>query len=339
MDTDDGVETVVTFKYLREIVKDSGIRIEGVNVTKSGAVSSVTVCPPKSVSPSQGLKMRVLLGVDVKTSGDEVVDIEINYMTVTKGVIIRLSDFGSKVKWQLLCSFGHEIRETPITLVIDDKIEIYGNASSLRNGSVRFDIREVSNEDVVSEFYQAAYNSHLVESKYIESLIVDRPDRLRLWEVAQLFGFGSPMTETNLKTVRRYKDKSMLAKLVYRLYGEEFFALANRGVDADRILRFRNADVPGAVHAVLRVTHGISYDIETDYPNLFKHRASVILLLRRGFAGDKIALHRFSNYMECFEINRDLKEVYLTLCRKLSDALNNSTSMLRVAKQYEKLMR
>lgn len=158
VDTDDGIETIVSLSELRDIVCVQRIGICGV-ISDGSALreNMVFIYQPQHTRSKLQIKTRVLKGIDIKVFGTMITSITLDEVSNDNIVDIRLSDFGDA------CADFVLTRNTPnagyrLNLILDDKVRYspfafcrrYYTSFANRGGiGVVFDMRECS--DLVAE--------------------------------------------------------------------------------------------------------------------------------------------------------------------------------------------
>lgn len=157
IDTDDGKESIVSYKELNKCVQ-LGIEIKGVEVRRSFGnldVSNVSVYHDANSTVPQ-LKGRLLTGVDVKLVNGMINGIEWTSNEVKSGTRVVLSQYAT------VCADAIEFKKwgtnhiAHIVLVLDDKIKIGSKAlyMAYRCSGVKVDITRVSNPVLVRMAYR-----------------------------------------------------------------------------------------------------------------------------------------------------------------------------------------
>lgn len=175
VDTDDDTETFVSFGELIQIVDDLDIKIEGVHVLKNSraGMKFIPYQDPRYCTKLQA-KTKSLLGVDVRVYKNEITAIVTDYDVVKDGTRIRLSDFGSKIADAFYCDWVSRGKNSKkLILVLDDKIEVYGDHSNLLLREVHWDISECSGGRFVDHLADA-FNTYNLD----RTLVIDKYKRV-----------------------------------------------------------------------------------------------------------------------------------------------------------------
>lgn len=140
VDTDDGVESIVSRDDLDEICCTWLVPIEGIKIYWDSFMryitSIVTYQPSETMSQLQ-IKTKVLKGIEVHSMGDMITNVLWDKDSIITPVRIRLSDFGSSCADCILSGNRHS-RLHQVTLVLDDKLSFGGKVFKLRSSDDTF---------------------------------------------------------------------------------------------------------------------------------------------------------------------------------------------------------
>lgn len=177
VDTDDGVEDIVSFSDLYSALI-AGIEVVGVCATN---LSGHTIHQPAETSSQFQVKTNLLYGVDVKTFGDTITNIRLD--NCSKPVTLRLSYYGKSCAGFIFTG-NKNVGRHRLTLVVDvdfteDTFKVhpmleffYAGASGI---GVIYDLRELDDEKA-----GLAYKTIFVDSaKELSASVIDVESRKR----------------------------------------------------------------------------------------------------------------------------------------------------------------
>lgn len=190
VDTDDGVETRHDLNSLFAAVMDYGIHIEGIYNIRGSSIcrgGSINVYQVPEHATALQVKYRLLHGIDVAVYNGAVVNIAWNNDNFKISVIIRPSDFATRLGDSILydMSISEEKAENNLIVALDDKIEDL-SLESLRGCFVDFqsymfsvfhvklDLCDMTSEEKARIVYRSV-------GRYFEfkDCIIDEPVRYR----------------------------------------------------------------------------------------------------------------------------------------------------------------
>ena len=176
VDTDDGVEEIVSFGDICRYVSEYGIDIEGVSVEEfpfGRFVHDIDVYQPKDSLSRDQVRLQLLLNVSIVVYDSLITKITWNAEKMSAPVTIRLSDYGTRLGRNILVD--NEISGShKVTLILDDKLQFdadectaflfeegfFRGCNMGRNGmGVVIDLSELSNDYVVSSIYEGLYRT------------------------------------------------------------------------------------------------------------------------------------------------------------------------------------
>lgn len=185
VDTDDGIESIVDYSDLCDIIRDFGFDIKGV-YTKT---ININVCethlfldyavpyqPLNDVTQLQA-KTSMLTKVRITTWRDMITNIKFDEDACSCRASIRLSDFGNKVA-DYVFNNTMPVRKHAVTLVLDNRLDFtkWSFSSGLRGypgvevQGVVYDIRELS-DDKAAIIYKRLYQDKISIFDIRKSLI------------------------------------------------------------------------------------------------------------------------------------------------------------------------
>lgn len=176
VDTDDGVETIISYSDLRDAVMKFGIEVIGVEVIDDTNGVDIQIWQNPAECTRVQSKYLVLYGLDVKIHNDTIVDVKSAGLR-KDSVRLRLSDLASKCGSRAFRSLILSSRNEVI-IVVDDKVEL--DATAFRglpsNRAMRMDVSEVTREDLIESFYMSLDSMQLM-GWYLSYIIDDSARR------------------------------------------------------------------------------------------------------------------------------------------------------------------
>lgn len=190
VDTDDGHETVCSYKEVLSAVSECKLDIAGAEKLKRfayvGYIRPVQPAQPDSLLSKLQVKTSVLLHTDVCVYRGSIASLVTANYDIKEPVEIRLSDFGDGCwdgflrgnKW-----WGHH----RVTLIFDDKIHltdlslylsVNDDAHSLGvdGAGFMFDLREVTRQGLIQNVYESLWCHNHIETP---NSIIDTPSRMK----------------------------------------------------------------------------------------------------------------------------------------------------------------
>lgn len=177
VDTDDDVETLVTYSELNEATGLMNLHIEGVELDEY--VSEIIPYQDKRYYSNKQLRAKMLLGVDIRTYKDEVSAILLDNRILKDNTKIVLSEFGKRISG--VAEIGFTSMRGPhnkLIIVLDDKIEIYGDALRIFISGVYWDVSQMP-DNFVRMMYEYLVMHH-VDHKYWRQFLIDSKGRYML---------------------------------------------------------------------------------------------------------------------------------------------------------------
>ena len=177
VDTDDGVEDIVSPTEIGQAVNFLFIKIAGVNPSL-GITRPYQSLGTKTVFQT---KLLALHGVDTTVWSDMITSIRFDQHLETRSAELKLSDLGTSIGDFVLR--GNTVSgELKLTLVFDDKlvsVEEYAfsplttKATSLSGLGVVFDLRGVKREALAKSVYRSLMLGGGKKKKYIDAKVLD----------------------------------------------------------------------------------------------------------------------------------------------------------------------
>lgn len=326
-DTDDYVETQCTYMEIKQYVLEMGLEIKGVTTHESltrvpdGSalvagldIQHIEVYQNAAFLTSKQAKAATLLGVDIKVSGKDIVQISVPNDLPKNTVKVRLSDYGETCSSHILGTI-RLTRGKTLVIVIDDKIKVTTrtfHAISDHYGVV-LDITEVTNLKIVERIYntdtvQRAFDSFTV-------FIEDIPERKEFYKGVGILRCGLDRSSSSLGAKGLLKDADKVCQQLIKRYDKEFRDL----VDAPLVLK--NV-LPDYVINIFAQRQSVRWILEKyalgmlDF-NLVKTQAEdVLYVLRECSKIDRASLNRFENFIKYFDVPTEYRQLYMRLCVK-----------------------
>ena len=337
VDTDDYVEEVVDKKQLNDIVLVKGIDIAGVTVGsgrisgKYGAgargtyIRNVEVYQNPEYATRASAKAALLYGVDIKTSGKQIVSISVPGGLRKKLVKLRLSDFGESCGAHVLEQIvvgEHEL----LMLVMDDKIKITQktfDGISLQYRVV-IDLSEVTDRKTVERVYTC--ENFKTGASNLDIYIQDEIERLDFYKGVGILtrGVGQYSGTFRMSDLLRSPESTQAELEDY--FGKSFLDLSNEPI------ALKTHPSVG-----LQIQNFVSQGSTREFMNLYKsgklsweyvkaHGRSVLYVLRDVTTMNRNTLQRFENYVTWFDATKELRQAYTRLCVRTIQWFNDYTS-------------
>lgn len=314
VDTDDMTEEVVDYRTLNDII-GMGMSIEGVSSYDKKlhgrtvkAVARVEVYQNRAYATTRQTKARVLQGVDIRTSGDEVTYFAWDENLVKPGTVVRLSDYGVKCG-DTIFDIDCYHNGGQLTVVLDDKIRFrsktfYGAARS----GVIFDIREVTKERVVKWLYGEWMTRG--GSLDLPKFIIDHQDRQDNYAAVAVVvtGFNAG--------AKQIPDAA--AAFAENVFYEEFKKLADSVFQYPGYMEAREyaREHIGKVKRNLYFWRSMCQDYERVRN---EDELNVFVALSKATTCNTGYIQHFSNYMYHFTPSAKVQELYVTLCNRANN--------------------
>lgn len=188
VDTDDGVEEIVTRDRLVSAVMFDKVEILGVEYFPKnwgdgyGTIGRITPYQIDGKQSGSQAKVKTLFGMDVRVYDGEITYIGINTKHMPERAKIKLSQLGQRVDWNVEIHFD-DLSYKELTFVLDDNIKPIGPGPK-RNWPphrVTWDLRAVSDNAAVVPVYRYLITSRYSNPMFWEKQIIDKPDRKAYW--------------------------------------------------------------------------------------------------------------------------------------------------------------
>lgn len=179
VDTDDDIEQVVSWQELSEAVEDYGLNINGcvlANVKETVLMSCSPYQLSKYCTKAQA-KLKTLSGIDLRVWHDEITAIMVDPNFSEQDIKIRLSDYGKRISGNaVIGGMVFSVNCGPM-LVLDDKVEIYGDSLEIFASGIRWNLCELSDSKFI---YDYMLNRHQ-DVDFWKYNLLDIPGRSPIW--------------------------------------------------------------------------------------------------------------------------------------------------------------
>lgn len=172
MDTDDGVEELLTYEDLIKAVVDKGIKIEGIKIrkTKQGYFKSLDCNICYNLLKSQPI-LKAATGVDIKEVNGYIVGITIKEDNDTR---IKLSDYYKGVSFRALDNLESLFYPPKVVFIFDDKLDMPLEVLT-QTEFIMVDITNLTNDKIAYNFYKYIPANYIVDkSERRAAFILDR---------------------------------------------------------------------------------------------------------------------------------------------------------------------
>lgn len=320
VDTEDGVENIMTTGELSRATCKLGIPIEGVTLYyqpghKLPNIASIKIYQaPESISREQ-VKLKALKGVDVKKQGDVVVSISVN-APADKPVTIRLSDIGTEFGNYIFS--GNKISQGT-TIIVDDKIKVTKQTFKNWYGRMILDVRELTNMQVMDYICSDFATEYYIDSKDIRRYVLDNPKREGYDQAVWALNSVMVVHSTGRYSIKNIHDVcpniDSVHPLISARYEKEFIRLAHRKLYFKGDCNSRFADHVKDMQSRNLLTSGT-------YRSICKHCAdSLFYILANNTTIGELPIRRMSNYIKFFKPSANMQEEFVQMCWRMNLAL------------------
>lgn len=316
VDTDDGVETVVTYQDLTEYVLNNGLDIKGVTIgytvrkrRRVPYLSSVKVYQNGSFLTAKQAKAKTLKGVDVIVNNGQIVQINIPQDGLKQPTTIKLSDFGTSCGEYIFKNLPY-LGNSSLTIELDDSVAV--SAKTFKyfvNRGVVIDMSAVTNPKVVE------YVAHELstEDRWLERAtvaVLDTPQRMDFYIAETILNRpmnGIPKIKSISDVV---SDPKAVNILIAKKHRSEF-----KGVSRAKLLPSKSVKW---AHDTKRFVNWLaSYGWLTkceNYETLVNRNClGVLACLRECSMCNNNVLLRFENYLRYFTPTDEIQEAFVQL--------------------------
>lgn len=327
VDTDDGQEEVYTAQELAEIVDTLGIEIKGVTlgdkIYKNGKRKvwcTVKVWQAEESLQKSQVKLKVLVGVDVKTNGSEITGLSWKHFATERPVRLRLSDYGDSCAEYLLADIQNfAFRGAKfLTIVLDDKIAL--KAKSFKHAphiGVRFDLSEVTNKKTVEIVYKELISDRSMSQTLLKEIVTDKPDRLDFYRAVTILNNGYKFNEKNQNIQITFPDNyEEISAQITKKYKPEFLAISRA------VLQMRSGTAPDYMirNYVGWLVSGTAKDMITcyDYTSLrYTCMDSLFRVIGQATTCNANVMERYKFYIKHFVVDGEMKGTFINFVHKL----------------------
>lgn len=321
VDSDDDTETIVTKRALLNYCGYLGLEIDGVVVRRSiGApeLYHVFVSHGPGVVSMKQIKAMTLLGVDIIIRKDEIVAINGDASKASKNVVIRLSDYASKLFGNVMIAWKSTEYCRVLRIVFDDRIEIVDKLGKLDYHCVQYDLREVSDDQVANSIYTAIVRSRAFTHGELDRVVLDISERAILWRSVEAV-YDKPAEVSFLSDIRNSPDKARISEFVASHFRQEFRELCTQSIKASSFFCSSNT-FREMLQTYMLSDWGLLKGCR-DYDLLRRSFYGVIPMLRNLSVLNSSSLLHLQNFMSIFDVPDWLKCLYVTLCASSIDAI------------------
>lgn len=324
VDSETGAEQVASRAQIEALIAKTDIEIAGVDITvgKSGHrwVGNIRPWQDPTKYTGKQAKMRTLLGVDVRTYNREITYIGVDCNLVRKSLKLRLSEFGSKVNWDIRIHSSNIDAHSnlTVTLVFDDNIDIIGKSRTYFPTNMLIDISELTSTYLVDTFYMELLESGRFMGDDWGNHIVDMPWRDLYYRQIGMLYTGVHLEERWLEELKKYPD----------MYGKHQFS--EKELEAFKSItetsQITTVTLEEAARkdicAFLRGRTVFEFSLN-DFDLLKSEIISVFDCIspkyrdKESYAFEKRMLLMFRNYVNFFEPELAVKKMYITLCNRV----------------------
>lgn len=323
VDTDDGIESTVSYQDLIEIVVDSGIDIAGVTRSKD-AVHAVIVNvwqEPSRVTSIQA-KYRALYDTNICVFRDELVGVSIG-PRAPSNLVVNVSDFAHKLSGviQLICDSRRRMGFS-LTLVLDDSVELAHCSPPVGLFGLKIDIRNVTNSAVVDSCYSELLKELPGDYNTWYQYLVDRLGRGMDWFCAARI--SQYLNDVEIGNIRKDYNIPKMSKRLEVILSKEFEMLGSAYATFSDLGRFmKNSTYRTLINSMHRSGILLEASKSDDFEWLKQAFIGAMLYWLLGMFKAPVAyrLYNFINYFECSD---RVKSIYIRACNRFaSDVLSH----------------
>lgn len=317
VDTDDYVEEQVAWGKLVECCIFLGMDIKGCVLGENDGGKFI-----QSVHPYQDeryvsrliVKTKAMLGVEITVYEDVIVNILIDGAIMPKGTTIRLSEYASSIdRYAGIGWTRFENRRDPVVFVLDDNIDFSKLSFKQALTDILYDISDVTNESAIVNVYMELLDMAFTLNIKFADRIIDKQHRSDKWSILRSLEMnketGKPFRSMLAETT---SDKEVV-KCLEKWYLEEFELVAKWDFDIESLVAVYAKDY---VDLVRNEEHERPFTL-ADYERLRSSYIVVFLFLRMSSNLSYNTLKRFENCIRYFDVEDDIKELYIKLCNNV----------------------
>lgn len=175
VDTDDDIENIVSWQELCEAVETHGLDIQGTVLANTKNTILMSCRPyqlPKYCTKAQA-KLKTISKVDLKLWRGEVTSVIFDNEIVEQDITLRLSDYGRRISGAAPIGGTFFMLNCGPTIILDDKVEVYGDSLEIFMSGVRWDLREMRDTEFIYKYMVARHK----DRDYWKYNLIDLPGR------------------------------------------------------------------------------------------------------------------------------------------------------------------
>lgn len=333
VDTDDGLETIITYRELHDYVTKLGIEIQGIETAielnrfgQRKIIKGVSVYQPADTVTREQTKLKVLRGVDVKTFNGKIMSVSLESETAGKVIRLRLSDYGSECGECIFLSMpvchSSSYYVCNIVAVLDDKIKLNSRSLNLffEHGVV-IDTSEVRNKATVELVCKEISRSYKAV-KFINEMVFDsdvsRMDYYKAFALLAREYNTDPQLDSLIGFV---KDADTVSDIVSKRFRAEFISLADSELRKSPQKRMMNEAI--ILYRTFSLWDYKSYIDSADFSDLKRDDfIRAFDSMREMTSCNKAAITRFKNYIKYFIVTPELQNAYIRLLHNVLGFIN-----------------
>lgn len=336
-DTDDGTEGILTLKELEHVVLDLGLEITGVAVRdkvysskgRTRVIESIRPYMPPEAETRGIVRIKILYGVEICINAGCIVSVKWNDIEY-KNRTLCLSNFGTScgadIFSEMVEKYKYEdVRESGLTLVIDDKIEVDRKTfKGITLLDVTFDLSRVTKRNTVNSFYTAVCDKAHPTWDMLK-YVIDQQDRKEEWFGVRMINFGVPYGGN----ISRYvKNFTHVQEFILAKYKNEFSRFLDK---YDFSLREEDSlgNIAKAVSEHLMSMKRTKADLNScqDFWPLWndfvlsqggRNLRDILVYASNGYTTQ---VRRFINYLTYFNTSEEVRELFVQFYHKANAIL------------------
>lgn len=312
VDSDDGVETIVTREELAAVCITFRLKVKGVEVKHGNMgwyVDAVEPYQDRNTYNKRQIKALTLLGVDLKIYDQEIVAISADSSVAKSDVVLRPSEFAKKLSCFVKLN---KSASCSLTIVLDDRIEVVGETFRVGLNGVRFDLREVSNEMTAKSVYKDVVVEYPVPIDMWEHYIIDNDSRSGFWKAIAAIDESD---EAVIKDIICNVDMHELCVQIEELYLEDWLRL----VSDDKPVAFYSSMSPVSCLNLFTDFMETPWDFTqevTDYAVVRKRMPDLSNMLKITSTTNTVAVRRLNTYTQFCDVSDEVKKIAIALYNK-----------------------
>lgn len=342
MDTDDGVEEIVSFKELKRIVLKDKVGIKGVSVVRHQTLKSllgqtdgtvlrpeysieVEVYQPVAERSLKQVKNATISGVNVIKNGDIVTGIKVS--AVGQPVTIRLSDFGTKFDNYVFSKHPRGISGLQLTFILDDSIKCTARSFMYWETYCTMDVSGVTDIRIINNLVSSMFKENYAFTYIRDQLIASKEIKDYIYGVMLLNGceFKSyNATMGGIDAVRKSFDQAGVA-LLHKYCIKEFSGLSK----CKFIFNCSGSGLSRAKTVASRARHEVDFSDFVQWRKFIldeadRYKSHLLSQLRQTTTLNKEMLLRLENYLKYFNVADPVKKEVVQFCCRAVEAIEAS---------------